>query len=339
MRRTVLMLAAMSLLTGSAAADDSLKALAEARGIRIGTAVAMDPFKSDPQYLATLETQYDIIVAENAFKWDAIHPAEGTYDFHDTDALVDFATANGMAIRGHNLAWSEANPAWLMAKLYTRDQAIAVLKDHIETVVGRYKGRVQSWDVVNEAIDGTTGRLHASPWLSWIGPDYIDLAFEFAHEADPAAKLYYNDYNAEALGMKSDAVYELVKGMKARGVPIDGVGWQMHLTDGSSIDDRMIANGARLAALGLEVSITELDVRIETPPTPADLKRQGRIYREAVGLCLALLNCKAVLTWGFTDKYSWVPYAFDGWGAALPFDENYAPKPAFDGMKAALVSP
>lgn len=338
MRRTMLMLAAVAVLTGATAADDSLKSLAEARGIRIGTAVAMDPFNDDPQYVATLKAQYDIIVAENAFKWDAIHPAEGTYDFHDTDALVDFAEANRMAIRGHNLAWSEANPAWLMAKLYTRDQAIAVLKDHIETVVGRYKGRVQSWDVVNEAIDGTTGRLYASPWLSWIGPDYIDLAFEFAHEADPAAKLYYNDYNAEALGMKSDAVYELVKGMKARGVPIDGVGWQMHFTDGSSIDDRMIANGARLAALGLEVSITELDVRIETPPTAADLKRQGRIYREAVGLCLALLNCRAVLTWGFTDRYSWVPQAFDGWGAALPFDENYAPKPAFDGMKAALTT-
>ncbi len=324
-------------LTGVAAADDSLRTLGEARGIRIGAAVAMEPFRDDAQYLGVLKREYDIIVGENAFKWDATEPAEGVFDFTDTDALVDFAEANGMAIRGHNLAWYEANPSWLTAKPRTRDEAIALLKAHIDALVGRYKGRIAAWDVVNEAIDDTTGRLRASPWLSWIGPDYIALAFRFAHDADPAAKLYYNDYNAEALGAKSDAVYALVKDLKAQGVPIDGVGWQMHFTSGSTIDDRMMQNGARLAALGLEVSITELDIRLMTPPSPQDVKRQARLYGQAVSLCLALSNCKAVLTWGFTDKYSWVPGFFDGWGAALPFDENYAPKPAYDAMRAALA--
>jgi endo-1,4-beta-xylanase len=238
-------------------------------------------------------------------------------------------------VRGHTLVWHSQNPSWLARNLKSRDDAIAVLKDHIQTIVGHYKGRITAWDVVNEAVDDSTGELRESPWLTAIGPDYIALAFQFAHEADPAAKLYYNDYGAEGIGGKGDAVYELVKGLKEQGVPIDGVGWQGHFQSSSFIMD-MKENGRRLADLGLEVSITELDVRIPIPATDLMLEKQSKMYGKVTEICLALPNCKAILTWGFTDKHSWVPGFFSGEGAALPFDESYKPKPAYDAIRAAL---
>ena len=325
-------------LAGPALAQDlALRDLAAARGVHIGAAVAVGPFKNEPVYTDTLKREFDMIVGENAFKWSEIHRYRGEYYFGVTDALVDFAEANGMAVRGHTLVWHNQNPGWLTGSTPTRDEAIAILKDHIDTVVGRYKGRIVAWDVVNEAIDDGTGELRDTFWLQTIGPDYIALAFQFAHAADPDAKLYYNDYNAEDDGPKSDAVYELVKQLKADGVPIDGVGWQMHLTSGQYIDPGFGENGERLAALGLEVSITELDVRLRLPETPANLKVQADTYADVMQLCLQLTNCKSVVTWGFTDKHSWVPGFFDGFGAALPFDASYSPKPAYDAMRASLL--
>jgi endo-1,4-beta-xylanase len=241
-----------------------------------------------------------------------------------------------MKVRGHTLVWHNQNPSWLPRAIKTRDEAIAVLKDHIQTVVGHYKGRIAAWDVVNEAVDDSTGELRESPWLTAIGPDYIALAFQFAHEADPDAKLYYNDYSAEGIGGKGDAVYELVKGLKEQGVPIDGVGWQGHFQSSSFIMD-MKDNGRRLADLGLEVSITELDVRIPIPPTDTMIENQAKMYKKVTETCLALPNCKAIVTWGFTDKHSWVPGFFSGEGAALPFDETYKPKLAYEAIRAALL--
>lgn len=313
----------------------TLRSLAEARGIAFGAAVAIRPLRSEPQYAEVLRTEFGMVVGENAFKWESIHPGRTFYNFDDTDEIVAFAEANGMAVRGHTLVWHNQNPSWLGRALGTRDEAIAVLRDHIHTVVGRYKGRIVAWDVVNEAIDDQTGELRESPWLTAIGPDYIALAFQFAREADPEARLYYNDYGAEGIGGKGDAVYELVKDLKDQGVPIDGVGWQGHLQSGTYISD-MKANGERLAELGLEVAITELDVRIRVPPRDAMVRRQAETYRKVTEICLALPNCVAIVTWGFTDKHSWVPGFFGGEGAALPFDETYARKPAYDAIVQAL---
>ena len=290
----------------------------------------------EPQYSEILGREFGMLVGENAFKWESIHLTPKLYYFDDTDKIVAFAEEHGMKVRGHTLVWHNQNPSWLARKIKTRDEAIAVLKDHIETVVGHYKGRIAAWDVVNEAVDDSTGELRESPWLTAIGPDYIALAFQFAHEADPDAKLYYNDYVAEGIGGKGDAVYELVKGLKEQGVPIDGVGWQGHFQQSSFIAD-MKANGERLAELGLEVSITELDVRIPLPATDLMLEKQAAMYKKVTETCLALPNCKAIVTWGFTDKHSWVPGFFSGEGAALPYDENYTPKLAYEAIRAALL--
>ena len=198
------------------------------------------------------------------------------------------------------------------------------------TVVGRYRGRILAWDVVNEAVSDNNGQMRTdSFWHQRIGPEYIAMAFQFAREADPNAILYYNDYSAEGSGAKSDAVFNLVSGLVSQGVPIDGVGWQMHQINPFRIQQAHRTNAQRLGSLGLEVSITEMDVRISLPTTAQELSEQALAYRDLVEFCLAQPNVKTLVTWGFTDKYSWIPGFFSGFGDALIFDMNYQPKPAY----------
>lgn len=211
-----------------------------------------------------------------------------------------------------------------------------ILKNHIYTVVGRYRGRIYAWDVVNEAI-ADDGSLRRTIWLEKIGPEYIELAFRWAHEADPNALLFYNDYNAEGLGPKSDAVYNLVKNLLEKGVPIHGVGLQMHVSvEWPPNTNDIYANIKRLNELGLEVHITEMDVRIREPATDEDLIRQAEIYRNVLKVCLNAKNCKAFVMWGFTDRYSWIPFFFSGYGSALIFDEDYQPKLAYQYLLTTL---
>ncbi len=315
----------------------TLRDAAAARGLRIGAAVNMSPFRNEPIYAQTLSREFNILVAENAMKFDALHPAQNTYNFTDADALVAFAEANNMAVRGHTLIWHNQIPGWLTGGNFTRDQVIAIMRDHIMTVVGRYRGRIAAWDVVNEAVSDSNGQLRPeSFWLQKIGPEYIAMAFQFAHEADPDAKLYYNDYGAEAAGTKSDAVFNLVSGLVNQGVPINGVGWQMHQINPFRIQQAHRTNAQRLAGLGLEVSITEMDVRISLPTTQQELDEQALAYSDAIQFCLSQPNVKTLVMWGFTDKYSWIPGFFSGFGDALIFDMNYQPKPAYSAMLSAL---
>ena len=309
---------------------------ADDRGFFIGAAVAMTPFRNEAAYVNTLRREFNMIVAENAFKWDALHPARTTYNFTDADALVSFAQANNMKLRGHTLVWHNQLPGWLTSGNFTRDEVIQILRDHIFTVVGRYRGTVVAWDVVNEAIDDANGALRNSFWFQRLGADYIRMAFEFARQADPNVKLYYNDYSIEGLGTKSNAVFTLVSDLKAQGVPIDGVGWQMHQINPFRIQTANQTNARRLAGLGLEISMTEMDVRIALPTTADELQQQAQGYRDAINFCLAESNCKALVTWGFTDKYSWVPSTFSGQGDALIFDANYQPKPAYTALQEVL---
>jgi endo-1,4-beta-xylanase len=192
------------------------------------------------------------------------------------------------------------------------------------------------WDVVNEAIDDG-GNMRDSIWLRVIGPDYIEMAFRWAREADPHAKLLYNDYSGEDMGHKANKIYELVKDLKARGVPLDGVGLQMHFEAGKypKVQD-MAANMRRLGELGLEVHVTELDLRVNEPFTPEKLEQQARAYREILEVCLAAPNCRDFIMWGLTDRHSWVPGFFKGTGAALIFDEALQPKPAYFSLIDAL---
>ncbi len=316
----------------------SLRELADARDVLVGAAVAPGPLRCEAPYAQALAHEFNILTTENAMKFGPIHPAPDRYLFDDADAIVDFAEANDMLVRGHTLVWHQQLPGWVESAKWTREELMAVLRDHITTVVGRYRGRVDVWDVVNEAID--KGRLRETVWKNVIGPEYLDLAFQWAHEADPEALLFYNDYGGEGMNAKSDAIYELVRGMVERGVPIHGVGLQMHVSASSApASDRVLENMNRLADLGLQVHITELDVRIQGDPTESKLERQARDYGTIAETCLEAKDCTALIIWGFTDRYSWVPASFSGWGSALILDTSYQPKPAYTALQEALKVP
>jgi endo-1,4-beta-xylanase len=317
-----------------------LRDLAGPSGFLVGAAV--DPsLLSVDSYARTLGGQFNLVVPENAMKFAETEPGPGQYNFCAADQVVAFAQANGMKIRGHNLVWQQDLPTWLTQGNYSAADAAGILQDHIATVAGRYKGKLIAWDVVNEAIAyGAPYGPQPSYWLTTLGSGYIDQAFRWAREADPVARLFYNDTGGEGLGAKSDAVYNLVAGMVNRGVPVDGVGLQMHTTlSGAPSVSSLTANIQRLAALGLEVQITEMDVRLPVPASAADLAAQAGVYRNVFSTCMQNPRCTAVLTWGVSDANSWIPGAYPGFGAALLFDAQFQPKPAVAAIGGLLPPP
>jgi endo-1,4-beta-xylanase len=318
--------------------SQTLRELASKQEIFYGAAVGEAFWGPDSLYRETLRRECNIIVAENEMKFSLIEPQRGVLSWSKADDLVSFAEKNKMKIRGHNLVW-HAQSEWASELNAGRDEMIVIMREHIHKVVGRYKGKIYEWDVVNEAIDDGDGFFRDTFWKRTIGEDYIDLAFKFAHEADPQALLFYNDYGAEDMGKKSEKVYQLVSGMIKRGIPVHGVGLQCHFTLGEIDTAGIDTNIKRLAKLGLKVSVTELDIRMQLPATPAMLEQQGKEYE---ALMRVFLNnpscCTSFLTWGINDKYSWIPWFFKGYGAALPFDDNYKPKPACQGLKNALMA-
>ncbi len=311
-----------------------------------------DPLKSDAFYASTLGTQYSMLEPENNMKWATIHPAQTTYNFAPGDELVTFAQAHQMQVRGHNLAWQVYNPNWVntLATTATPAAMSAVLQDHINTVVSHYKGKVFAWDVVNEAVsDSQTGTgtvmkdsiWYNQPGIGVTGTGYVEQALRWARAADPNALLFYNDYNIEDQGAKFNAVYAMVKDFVTRGVPINGVGIQMHINTGSYPSSAGFAKNIQmLNALGLQVHITEMDVRIPVDSsgnaTAADLQAQAATYQRILTVCLQNPGCTAFQTWGFTDKHSWIPGSYPGFGDALPFDVNYQPKPAFNSLISTM---
>lgn len=324
-------------------AAQPLRQFADSRGIRIGAAVIPSLLEEEP-YAATLAREFNQVEPESVMKFGPIHPSPTEYHFGPADALVAFARQNRMVVRGHTLLWHRQQPAWLTGGGFQPAQLSTILQDHIRRVVGHYAGEVYAWDVVNEAFR-EDGSLRPTIWFNapGIGPQgtgYIEQAFRWAREADPRALLFYNDYSAEDTNTKSDAIYQMVRDFKTRGVPIDGVGMQMHLTTKVAPLAGMEANMRRLIGLGLEIQITELDVRLPVDSAgnaaPADIAAQAQIYRDVVSLCLKAARCTAIQTWGFTDKHSWIPGEFPGLGAALEFDARYRPKPAYQGMQEAL---
>lgn len=322
-------------------AAQPLRLMGDRQGICIGSAVDPSRF-SDGAYVTTLAREFSQVEPENAMKFGPIHPQPGTYNFGPADAIVSFAQTNHMVVRGHTLVWYQQNPSWVTSG-NSPAQLTAILQDHIRTVVGRYAGQVYAWDVVNEAFNDD-GTLRQTLWAAAFGgAGYIEQAFQRAHAADPGARLFYNDYSADATNPKSDAIYQMARDFKARGVPIDGIGLQMHLTTSIGSPASMESNLRRLTELGLEVQITELDVRLPVDSfgnaSDADLAAQARIYHDVTALCLRFSNCTAIQTWGFTDKYSWIPGVFTGYGAGLPFDAAYQAKPAYEAMQTAFLPP
>lgn len=326
----------------------TLRQAADRADFLIGTAVR--PYAlSEPAYSETLGREFNLIEPEDAMKWWTLRRNEGTFDFREGDRIVGFAQAHRMRVRGHCLVWDHDNPKWLTEGHLTPTQLSGLLQQHIATVMKHYAGQVFAWDVVNEAFD-QNGKLKPSPWynqpgigLSDKGTAYIEQAFRWGHEADPEALLFYNEGGAENMNAKSDAIYVMVKDFKRRGIPIDGVGLQMHISH-FDFDTRALAqNIARLTALGLQVHITELDVALPIDAAggfrPEDLRKQADIYRRVVHACLQNAGCKAIQTWGFTDKYSWIgSHSYGTQGGALLFDNFYKAKPAYQYLLEEVLS-
>jgi endo-1,4-beta-xylanase len=321
----------------------TLRQVAATHNIKVGAA-ADSQFLSDANYSATLGSEYSQLQAENEMKFGLIHPGVSAYDFTGADALVAFAQAHTMVVRGHTLVWHNQVPAWVTSGGYTSPQLATILQDHITTVMQHYAGKVYAWDVVNEAFNDD-GTMRDTIWydqpgigFAGMGSQYIEQVFNWAHAADPAAKLFYNDYNAEPVDAKSDAIYAMAQDFKTRGVPLDGIGFQLHLDltfDNPATLASLTSNLQRFGALGLELHITELDIRLQDS-SAASLNGQAKLYGEIAAICVQQPSCKVFQTWGFTDKYSWIPSFFPGWGWALPFDATYQKKPAYTSIKNAL---
>lgn len=311
-----------------------LKDLAAYHQIWIGSEVSSSQLVERP-YQDTLKREFNLLTPGNDMKWGPIHPQRNQYNFGPPDAIVDFAESNGMDVHGHTLIWHNQNPDWLTDNNFTRTEMIDILRDHIHTVVGRYAGRIAVWDVVNEVVE--SNGLRETLWKNTIGPEYIDMAFQFAHEADPNAILIINDFSIEPVNSKSTTLCNLVRDLQGRDVPIHGVGFQMHLRLERALDYQSFANNMRrFADLGLEIYITEMDVRIKEPVTDADLTTQATIYGKVLGKCLEESACVGFQTWGFTDKYSWIPSHAEGYNDALIFDRSYIPKPAYYSLREEL---
>lgn len=311
-----------------------LRDLATAHGIVIGTAVAARPLQDNTGYRDRLGVEFSSVTPEDALKWSAVEPTRGQYDFSDADRIVDFATQHGQSVRGHTLVWHLSLPEWLTSGGFAAAELRTILKGHIETTMTRYRGRIAAWDVANEVL-AEDGSLRRGFWLDNLGPGYIADVFRWARAADPQTKLYLNEYDAEQDGAKAKGLHALVKDLKNQGVPIDGVGFQTHVHPSarlSALGDMM----RHIAALDVDVAITELDVRLPLPANVFGLAQQANVYSDAVEACLSTSRCRSITVWGFTDAASWVPAQYFGFGAATLLDASLAPKAAYHAFACTL---
>jgi endo-1,4-beta-xylanase len=329
----------------------SLKAHAQRHGLVFGSAVVVRNVQNDADFAELIAEQCGIVVPTNELKWVALRPAPDQYDFARPDFLLGYAKSHGMLMRGHNLCWHESVPAWIKEPENSA-KARQFLVDHITTVCKHYAGQLHSWDVVNEAISPADGRpdgMRKSFWYEQVGPDYIELAFRTARAADPHAKLTYNDYGVE-FDNDEDAerrrlILELLRDLKERDVPIDAVGIQSHVKAaqpfgfGKGLADYMES----IQQMGLEIYLTELDVNEDDIQTDDVTQRDATIaqtYRDYLRVALANRAVKQVLTWDFSDRFTWL----NGGPThhrkqpnrpqrSLPFDRDYRPKQAFFAIR------
>ncbi len=336
-------LAALPIRTlAQAAALETLRSAGAARNLPVGTCVNVYALKRDPAYVTLVRQQAGILVAESEMKFGPLRPTPTTFFFDNADYIVHFAEANNMLMRGHNFVWHRQLPSWF-ATYVTPANAEQVLVNHIETVAGHYKGRIHSWDVVNEAInvpDGLPNGMRNSPWQKVL-PNYIDIAFRTARRVDPHALLTYNDYGIEAedpaSSAKRAAVLALVRGMLDRKVPIDAVGIQSHITAGPShtYGPALKQFMTDVQSLGLKIMLTEMDVNDRDLPAdiPTRDKAVADTYAHYLALTLANPAVIALLTWGITDKYTWLNHEDARPDhqpeRCLPFDPDLKPTPAF----------
>jgi endo-1,4-beta-xylanase len=341
------------LAAGAAVAASTVSGVnpSRAAGVRFGAAAMQEHMLDDPLYREALIKYCDIIVPMNDLKWEALRPERNQFAFEDADRTIAFAKSNGKSVRGHALCWYEALPNWVKAIQSPKD-AEAELRKHIEKVVWTYRSRVPSWDVVNEAIahdPRKQGIWRDGHWQKTLGERHIEIAFDEAAKADPKAQLVYSDYDLENTGeresLRRSHTLALVRRLKDKNIPIHGIGFQAHLYAERTIDEAGLAQFVRdLKSLDVAVLVTELDVidwRL-----PASFIERDKTAAAHVQKFLGALSAEgpidSIVTWGITDKYSWIPEHFkrrDGLAnRPLPLDEAYKAKPMMDVIKNYVSS-
>ncbi|TDZ32785.1 Endo-1,4-beta-xylanase 1 [Colletotrichum spinosum] len=327
-------------------ASAQLAYYAEKAGLLYFGAATDSPGQRERAGLEESYQQYDAILDDinefsqttptNGQKWLFVEPEPGVFTFTEGEIVSSIAEENGQLLRCHALVWHSQLAPWVETTEWTPEEFTEVIVRHITEVAGHWKGRCYAWDVVNEALldDGT---WRPSVFYNVLGEDFIKLAFRTAAEVDPHAKLYYNDYNLESVGPKSEGAKRIVKMLQDDGIKIDGIGMQAHLVaDRAPSLDQQIDVIRSYAELGVEVALTELDVRIELPVNETNLEWQKEAYKNSTGACVQVPACIGITIWDFYDPFSWVPYTFEGEGAALLWFEDFSKHPAYDGVLEAL---
>jgi endo-1,4-beta-xylanase len=339
----------------------ALRELADRRGVRFGSAVMDSDLRDDPRYGEVLAREFNSLTPFVEMKWGTIHPEAGRFDFTQADRLVDFATSHGMRVRGHTLVYGHAgdpaNPDYL-SKMTDPSAVRQAMAEHIQSVMGRYRGRVTAWDVVNEPLPifGDPARekdgLSQHVFSRALGPGYIAEALRLAREADPASQLFINEQGTLAPGPRQEAMFRLVRELRAAGAPLDAVGFQGHIVPllgvAAPTEAQVAATLRRFAALGVAVEITELNVFTRTPwhlltfgltyNEDTELRRQADAYAATARACLSVPACQGVTLWTFTDRYlttiERVTHVRD---MPLIFDRDYRAKPAAFSLHEALA--
>lgn len=326
--------------------EPPLKELAAKHRIPVGNFAIPSRLDEKP-YDTILKEQFDFILADNQPNWHftdhSLRPAPDKFDFSRLDEVISYGKTNNMAIQAHHYVWGEEKwlPDWLKNGNYSDQQVLEFMKNHIAVVGARYSGQIREWTVVNEAFSRATNIYGLRDW--WAdntgGMAYIDEAFLAAKKADPKSKLILNDFGNEAINDISNAMYDYVKNAKQRGIPIDGIGMQMHI-DGTHppTKDEVKSNIQRFGELGVDTYITEFDVNMNDVKASDDSKKaiQGNIYYEMARACIESKYCRSFALLGITDKETWYNYMGLNKAMPLPFDEDYQPKPAFWSLRQAF---
>ena len=306
---------------------DRLKDAAPGSGVAFGSAISpVFYMQADGGvYESIAATEFGVLTPESSMKWIAINPLPGRFEFADMDNLASFARVNGMQVRGHPLVWYRSLPEWV-EQSDAADREIH-MREYITRVMGRYSDAVSYWDVINEPL-ADDGSLRDSLWLEAMGEQYIDVAFAQARELDPTSVLVLNEYDINFAGPKFDGLLSLLDRLSEREVPVDAVGFQLHVFSSFDHYDELAANMAAIAERGLDIHVTELDVAIVDDDSE---QAQANVYAGIVDTCLAQPRCTVLQTWGFSDRYS-----FRTNQTPLYLDRNYAIKPAYQALQEAL---
>jgi len=321
---------------GSTSTIAGLNAVAQAAGKKYFGSATDNPELTDTAYVAILSNneQFGQLTPGNSMKWYATEPEQGQFNFTGGQQIVSLAQQNKQLMRGHNCVWYEELPDWLTSGTFNATELTSIVSTHCGTIVGHWKGDMYSWDIINEPFNDD-GTWRSDIFYNTLGQTFVSVALNAASAADPNVKLYINDYNIEGPGAKATSMQNLVTSLKSAGVPIHGIGFESHFIVGE-LPANIQQNMEAFTALGVEVSITELDIRMTLPSTDALLQQQKEDYQTVIAACMAVEGCAGMTLWDYTDKYSWVPSTFSGQGAACPWDENLVKKPAYDGIAAAL---